>query len=1086
MIANITNAQDIKLWKITIAVPDDSELASIFGVDSVSEETRHNYLAHAKVQYAAGPIAIASASPIDTQTDELTPLIDHFKGVYKYVSTCKDTDSFRSVDTFCHIGANTTMDGVRFLRHYANTILSEDAPSVIVTSTKNGDDDVTKTYYANDGLVLGFFPKEYIEDHVALRGGTTTHSEGQDWLGQASSGAYSEYGYADALSLGKTSQIYDATPLYSGYPVATAWNSANNRLMECIPASTNISITGSTSVINTAYYKKAAAISSEFVTDESVVSADGNPTFGAWHYVKFRSDAFPTDSPYARYNGLVVYKIMLEVDRESAYGYDKDRANVDVKIGLSNDGTTVGNGGTILNSIYNADGSNSSLPDPYSNYVYEQADAELSARSKKAPLVIRWADSVKHVAKNAMSTTALTAKAVKDFIDDSLSAFANYVNGIVGTLINYVDTAAVEAFSGTKITYRPIGDVHTQEANINSKIDSGVYRINKGDNMLKGTLPPIDDYTGYLVVLNMNDADNYSSDDYNESTKIRVRQTVYPDSGDCQSPWTRVGTANAAVDSNNSVLYGYLDADGNDILDDNGNPARDTLDASGVKVLPTIIVDGVSRAITTSDYTKTYPLFEGHYSPNPLYTSSDDMIDYVSRNEDVIVEWSEWSMMGGGLRRVLLTKDTVANINTMYESYGNHTLTLPDPTTVSVGTKIGLEQYRNEGKVVCGEYAQATESAHPVVYPFVCVLQYRSTINDGQMVQQRAYRQVTSSVVSGSVYKIVMEEPATLTLSTLKTTRTVKGGTANQTRTFSAVIPYEFDYSEFSNMVKNCTTAKISMWKDGNLVEVYPTNTAGITSFAFKELVFTTVGAVNYKPAISSSNPLTVTLQLEKGDNFIGFSSAIKVTELVELIPTIAYTTKDFEEVAVFDAKTYLFECCLDKYGAREWCLDYDHCESKALSDLATTVSRLDTSTGRKTQVYKAEISDTMTTIQFVNDGTSDYADTTQFNLYYYDQYIDLDMSIGVDTVEINLPAFQAEALRNPSLIKITFCVTTHMSAKTLLFVDESDGKSFNYTIPANKEDAVMVTLTGVSSTRINAEDYEESCFLWHIDHYTE
>ena len=70
------------------------------------------------------------------------------------------------------------------------------------------------------------------------------------------------------------------------------------------------------------------------------------------------------------------------------------------------------------------------------------------------------------------------------------------------------------------------------------------------------------------------------------------------------------------------------------------------------------------------------------------------------------INWSEWSMMGGGgsLRRIVATANVPnARNNTMYEVFqDNITITLPEASTVPIGTKIGVEQYIGTGKVVCG------------------------------------------------------------------------------------------------------------------------------------------------------------------------------------------------------------------------------------------------------------------------------------------------------------------------------------------------------------------------------------------------
>ena len=75
------------------------------------------------------------------------------------------------------------------------------------------------------------------------------------------------------------------------------------------------------------------------------------------------------------------------------------------------------------------------------------------------------------------------------------------------------------------------------------------------------------------------------------------------------------------------------------------------------------------------------------------------------------ITWSPWNTLGGNMiRRLLLhdiTSDTpvVANRgyalpNSMYESFGDFSLELPDPRQYSLGTKIGLEQWGGHGKVL--------------------------------------------------------------------------------------------------------------------------------------------------------------------------------------------------------------------------------------------------------------------------------------------------------------------------------------------------------------------------------------------------
>jgi len=62
--------------------------------------------------------------------------------------------------------------------------------------------------------------------------------------------------------------------------------------------------------------------------------------------------------------------------------------------------------------------------------------------------------------------------------------------------------------------------------------------------------------------------------------------------------------------------------------------------------------------------------------------------------------WSPWNTLGGNLRRVRLTKNLTGQINVMYYSFENWTLTLPPASSYPLGTRIGLEQYAGAGKVI--------------------------------------------------------------------------------------------------------------------------------------------------------------------------------------------------------------------------------------------------------------------------------------------------------------------------------------------------------------------------------------------------
>jgi len=69
--------------------------------------------------------------------------------------------------------------------------------------------------------------------------------------------------------------------------------------------------------------------------------------------------------------------------------------------------------------------------------------------------------------------------------------------------------------------------------------------------------------------------------------------------------------------------------------------------------------------------------------------------------------WSDWIPFGGS-RRVKLTANTTAQSGVIYYSFGDYTLTLPNPTNLMLGNTIVLEQYAGAGIVTDGTYEITT------------------------------------------------------------------------------------------------------------------------------------------------------------------------------------------------------------------------------------------------------------------------------------------------------------------------------------------------------------------------------------------
>jgi hypothetical protein len=72
------------------------------------------------------------------------------------------------------------------------------------------------------------------------------------------------------------------------------------------------------------------------------------------------------------------------------------------------------------------------------------------------------------------------------------------------------------------------------------------------------------------------------------------------------------------------------------------------------------------------------------------------------------ITWSVWTTMGGNWVCEILGGNKTGIVNYMYHSFNSWTLTLPDPKLYVTGTRIGLTQWVNNGKVVWGTNEQVT------------------------------------------------------------------------------------------------------------------------------------------------------------------------------------------------------------------------------------------------------------------------------------------------------------------------------------------------------------------------------------------
>lgn len=104
-----------------------------------------------------------------------------------------------------------------------------------------------------------------------------------------------------------------------------------------------------------------------------------------------------------------------------------------------------------------------------------------------------------------------------------------------------------------------------------------------------------------------------------------------------------------------------------------------------------------------------YPDSETEPSP---YTRVGTLAD--TGNDHV---WGEWTTLGGGMTHRELTEDTEALPGMMYYSFGNFNLTLLDPSSFSLGTKIGLIQFAGTGSIIYGEMIESTHADYAAEDP---------------------------------------------------------------------------------------------------------------------------------------------------------------------------------------------------------------------------------------------------------------------------------------------------------------------------------------------------------------------------------
>lgn len=156
-----------------------------------------------------------------------------------------------------------------------------------------------------------------------------------------------------------------------------------------------------------------------------------------------------------------------------------------------------------------------------------------------------------------------------------------------------------------------------------------------------------------------------------------------------------------------------------------------------------------------------------------------------STNGTTII-WSVWTTMGGNWVCEILGGNKTGIVNYMYHSFNSWTLTLPDPKLYVTGTRIGLTQWVNNGKVVWGTNEQVTTPDISEEGTAVGALQYIFQIvpkkqPDGSSVNIWALD--VDNNIDGTVEKLVESFQSKVdTINTTITNLTNRVATEEQTR----------------------------------------------------------------------------------------------------------------------------------------------------------------------------------------------------------------------------------------------------------------------------------------------------------------
>ena len=387
------------------------------------------------------------------------------------------------------------------------------------------------------------------------------------------------------------------------------------------------------------------------------------------------------------------------------------------------------------------------------------------------------------------------------------------------------------------------------------------------------------------------------------------------------------------------------------------------------------------------------------------------------------ITWSEWSMMGGGfLRRVVTTEDIDHALNNvLYEVFTDGlTIRLPNAVSVPVGTQIGVEQYVGQGTVICGDQEQITESDIQVYEP----------------------EEVISPII-----------------------------VSKWTGLPEASSPYYHQVLRFEDISLSGDESKFTV--SGSSVLSDPDNS---TSYNKIDGTYTLVNQESRQDRIWKHTTKDIFCSYDSTNDAWMFYLSMPTGRPGDVVLYRAETT-----IKSADALVYIFECILADDGiTREWALDVDNNFARAVNILSERLSDVEDNVAkiiddeeylhfirtRNTRYIQDPATYQLTCIK-PQDGDLDTAIATlrsnDYNVYFYDFVVTITSSCT-----INLPS----SADIPVGAKVHFEVVGNCSVTVIIDPDKDGENYINSQIFTGSADSVLLCEFEYTKTAANTASW--------------